>query len=146
MLLGHGRLEGVVTADELYNLRVRCYWNLHRKCWSVRAQEGPHKGKVVAHCTSLTMDHDVRFLVSQKGRKRVLSEGRKNVHAFVEGQLIAFTACGGSRLEDAPEWEQVRYNPFECTQFERVKDGVEVGSAMVVVLFKDRSVYALGSS
>ncbi|CAB4165115.1 hypothetical protein UFOVP823_10 [uncultured Caudovirales phage] len=30
-------------------MRVFVYWNLHRKLWSVRAAEGPNKGRVIAH-------------------------------------------------------------------------------------------------
>ena len=59
--------------------RVYVYWNLHRHCWSVR-----QSGKVVAHLGCIALDR-CRFLVAEQGRKRVLNEGCKNVHAGVSG-------------------------------------------------------------
>ena len=59
--------------------RVYVYWNLHRHCWSVR-----QSAKVVAHLGCIALDR-CRFLVAEQGRKRVLNEGRKNVHAGVSG-------------------------------------------------------------
>jgi hypothetical protein len=68
---------------------VRVYRNLHSsygdgRRWSIR--QGPH---VVAHADNLHLV-DVRFVVSEKGRQRVLAEGRKNVHAFAEGYFIEY--------------------------------------------------------
>lgn len=68
---------------------VRVYRNLHSRLgdgrhWSIR--QGQH---VVAHADSLHLV-DVRFVVSEKGRQRVLSERRKNVHAFAEGRFIEY--------------------------------------------------------
>jgi len=40
-------------------LKVFCYFNLHRKCFSIKALEGPNKGRVVAHINgsvALTMN------------------------------------------------------------------------------------------
>jgi len=68
---------------------VRVYRNLYSsygdgRRWSIR--QGPH---VVGHADNLHLV-DVRFVVSEKGRQRVLSERRKNVHAFVEGYFIDY--------------------------------------------------------
>ena len=65
---------------------VKAYFNLHKKCWSVIACEGEHKGRVIAHCDEMQLT-DVNFRVSESGRRRVLREKRKNVHAFVIGHL-----------------------------------------------------------
>lgn len=70
-------------------MRVSVYFNLHRKLFSVRAEEGPAKGLVVAHCTAVNL-YGVQFVVNQAGRARVIREGRKNVHAFVRGELVGF--------------------------------------------------------
>ncbi len=68
---------------------VRVYRNLHSsygdgRRWSIR--QGPH---VIAHADNLHLV-DVRFVVSEKGRQRVLAERRKNVHAFAEGYFIDY--------------------------------------------------------
>lgn len=56
---------------------------------------------------------DVAFKISDKGRARVLSEGRKNVHAGVEGKLT-------TEPSDVTEWQRVSYNPRIDQSF---KDG-----------------------
>lgn len=66
-------------------LRVFCYFNLHRKCFSIKALEGPDKGRVVAHRNDVLL-FDGTFKVSEAGRQRVLRERKKNVHAGVVGQ------------------------------------------------------------
>lgn len=78
--------------------RVYVYWNLHRKCWSVR-----QAGRVIDHVNKLALT-GCRFLVGQAGRKRVLETGRKNVHAGVSG----FIADTSSR-PDCPQ--RITYNP-----------------------------------
>ena len=59
----------------------KVYFNLHKKCLSVQ-----YKGKVIDHAKSICLK-DVEFKVSQAGRARVLREKRKNVHAFVVGDV-----------------------------------------------------------
>lgn len=66
-------------------LKVFVYFNLHRKCFSIKALEGPNKGRVVAHRNDVLL-FDGTFKVSEAGRQRVLKEQRKNVHAGVVGQ------------------------------------------------------------
>ena len=48
--------------------RVYVYFNLHKKCWSVR-----QSGKIVDH-TNQVLLRDCRYLVGQAGRKKVLKE------------------------------------------------------------------------
>ena len=89
-------------------MRVDVYYNLHKHCWSVR-----HKGKVVAHLDEVFLT-DVEFVVQPAGRAKVISEGRKNVHAFARGtwhpkmpeyfDLYYFTT-------------DVSYNPFKADTF-----------------------------
>jgi hypothetical protein len=88
-------------------MRVFVYWNLHRNLWSVKALEGPHKGLVVAHRESLTIE-GAAPRVSQRGRDRVLREGRKNVHAGIVGYVSPFDTPEG-----ATEWPQATYNPYK---------------------------------
>ena len=86
--------------------RVYVYWNLHRKCWSVR-----QGGKVKGHATKLALK-DCRFLVGKAGQARVRREGKKNVHAGVSGYLKF----------DIPWWVGnttcfVMYNPYKHDTF-----------------------------
>ena len=66
---------------------VETYFNLHKKLFSVRACEGPDKGRVIAHRKAVCL-LNVKFKVSEAGRQRVLREQRKNVHAVMRGHWI----------------------------------------------------------
>jgi len=87
------------------NRRVYIYFNLHKKVWSVRQD-----GKVVAH-TKYIMLKDARFLVGQAGRKKVLREKKKNVHAGVSGYVV-------ERVPNIPDFcTTVSYNPYKDKTF-----------------------------
>lgn len=104
---------------------VEIYFNLHHRVFSVRALEGPHRGRVVAHAAAVTLT-DAAFVVQPAGRARVLAEGRKNVHAFVRGHWGAVPAeCVG-----APR--SVTYNPYRDASFVALPDRTPVRSAAVV--------------
>lgn len=122
---------------ELYEqhgcLKVFVYFNLHRKCWSLKAMEGPRKGRVIGHCSTLALD-GVTFKVSEAGRQRVLRERKKNVHAGVVGWL----------REDVPTpsvwWKQAYYNPYKVETFVTKDSGTPVKHAKQAVLL-DRQVW-----
>lgn len=90
--------------------KVEVYWNLHRKCWSLRSG-----GKVVSHETSVVI-HGGELVVRPAGRKRVLREGKKNVHAFVRGNLHLTRPC--TVIPNISMfWEEVTYNPYKHETF-----------------------------
>lgn len=92
---------------------VKVYRNLHKHCLSV-----VHKGKVVQHASQVLL-HNVTFTVSQAGRSRVLSEGRKNVHAFVRGELTRsypdYVVSTG--IVVPLHFRAVTYNPYKYDTF-----------------------------
>ena len=92
-----------------YNKPVFVYKNLHKDCWSVR-----QNGLVKLHAKNLAM-HSCTFKVSQAGRKRVLKEKRKNVHAGVHGYLENWQM--GSWIDSHPTARPVTYNPYKHTNF-----------------------------
>ena len=57
-------------------------YNLHRGDYSVR-----RGGRVVEYRDRLTVT-DVKFVVQQAGWRRAVLEGRRNVHAFVRGNVL----------------------------------------------------------
>lgn len=87
-------------------MRVRVYYNLHKHTFSIQHKvEG--RWLVRDYADEVTLK-DVTFQVSQAGRKRVIEEGRKNVHAFVIGTLV----------DDIPETPvQAVYNPYKYDSF-----------------------------
>jgi hypothetical protein len=97
-------------------MRVFVYFNLHKKCFSIKALEGDRKGRVVAHSTTVLLE-GCKFKVSEAGRQRVLREKRKNVHAGVTGTWI-----NADRVESCYEFlsmvgRQVSYNPYKYDSF-----------------------------
>ena len=82
---------------------VRVYRNLHRKCVSVK------QGTLVrCHARNVVLK-DCKFIVSEAGQKRVREQGRKNVHAFIEGFVIE--ERHSNRLGDFG-WDTTYYNPY----------------------------------
>ena len=63
------------------NKKVEVYFNLHKKCWSIR-----QAGKPVVHSDFVEIKQP-QFVVQQGGNARVRREKRKNVHAFVRGYI-----------------------------------------------------------
>jgi hypothetical protein len=68
-------------------MRVEVYWNLTRNCWSIRDAA---TGRIHAHADKVSV-RGAQFIVQPAGRKRVLRERKKNVHAFVRGELAVFS-------------------------------------------------------
>lgn len=88
--------------------KVFCYRNLNRKgvVWSVRDVKS---GLVIDRSHDVYLKN-VEMKVSQAGRKRVLKEKRKNVHAGVQGL----------RLKNKPKnitWIKAIYNPYLYDSF-----------------------------
>jgi hypothetical protein len=80
-------------------MKYDVYFNLTKKLYSLRPCEGEHKGRVVAHCETVSMS-DVVFRVSEAARKRVLRDKQKNVHAVARGTVIS---CQGKDFEIDPD-------------------------------------------
>ncbi len=126
----------------LSGLLVDVYLNLHRPGYlSVRAAEGPDKGRVVGHATAIELE-DCEFRVSEAGRQRVLRERRKNVHATVRGRVVQ--ACvepepAPSVVEQAERArsagaEDIAYNPYFTSHFLNRQTKMPVHSASSVFL------------
>ena len=95
-------------------MRVFVYYNLHKKVWSVRAMEGPDKGRVIQHARTVVLQ-DATAKVSEAGRQRVLREGRKNVHAGMVGTLLESSSDGITWALD--NWRGITYNPYKGPSF-----------------------------
>ena len=81
--------------------KVRVYRNLHKKCISVK------QGNIVRCHVTNVMLKDCKFIVSEAGQTRVREEGKKNVHAFIEGYV-----CSTDEYQSVFGWEAVYYNPY----------------------------------
>ena len=104
-------VDGIKIMTNNIGKRVEVYWNLHKKIWSVR-----HKGKVLGH-NELVIIGNPEFAVQPAGRERVLREKRKNVHAFVRGELLPSPVCVSHPLFLPAGWVEVTYNPYKYSTF-----------------------------
>ena len=97
--------------------RIRAYYNLHRKCFSVQDYQS---GLVIEHTYQLFVTNAM-FVVRKSGNERVKQEGKKNVHAFVNGIRTKY------RQGMMPDFasHKVRYDPYTMDYFhyERIVNG-----------------------
>ena len=110
-------------------MRVEVYFNLHKKTFSVRSCE---TGRVIHHTDEIHIVNP-EFVVRQSGRNRVLSEGRKNVHAFVRGDITVFNDFNPFN-PDGLDYTLVSYNPYKFDTFVDVCDTRPVRTAKRAVL------------
>ena len=119
-------------------MKVFVYYNLHKKLWSIKAMEGPDKGRVIKHAMTVNL-RDAKPKVSQAGRRRVLKEGRKNVHAGIVGELMGtFNAKVNDLLG-----EPVTYNPYKHDSFVYAKDTEQKYTGSDYVWLMDKKVYSI---
>lgn len=116
-------------------MKVFVYYNLHKKCWSVKSLEGSTKGKVISHTDQIVLK-DATFKVSQAGRNRVLKEQRKNVHAGVIGYTT--TVYNALNIKEI----RVTYNPYKYDSFVNMDDETPIFNANNVLMI-DRKVFAV---
>ena len=112
---------------------MKVYWNSTRKIWSCIEN---HRGRVSSYATTLDLK-DCRFRVSQAGRKRVVETGKKNVHAFVMGDVTKHTFP-----DERVNWVRVRYNPYSMDNFIRTDTGEAVFVASRVFMDAHGQVFA----
>ena len=118
-------------------MRVFVYFNLHRKCLSVKALEGERKGRVIAHADMVVLDN-VTFKVSEAGRQRVIREQRKNVHAGVVGELEHLSSNTGintAMLSIAEAlYSPLKYNPYKFDSFVHAVNETPVRNAKRAII------------
>lgn len=141
-------------------VRVFVYRNLNQKCWSAKALEGEHKGRVIFHASFVVL-LNTEFKVGD-GRLKVRADKRKNVHAGAVGVL---SSAAGVRprynLDDyklisppgsdnvmptvdpaLPEYHRVTYNPYTMDSFKYADTMEDVTRKNIqVVLDKKMKAY-----
>jgi hypothetical protein len=117
-------------------MKVFVYYNLHKHLWSVKALEGEHKGKVIAHRNSVML-LSPEGKVSQAGRKRVLEQQQKNVHAGIVGEWLEQREPMGFDM-----WDEITYNPYKYEGFV-YKDSEDAFDGASLAWMQDRKVYVI---
>ena len=120
--------------------QVQVYRNLHKtledgtKVYSVKND----KGIVEDHVTEIAISRPI-LRVGPKGKQRVRDEGRKNVHAYIQGMRMRESLIDdyttGIELHD---WQKITYNPYKHKSFVLVSDeSVAVREAWFVEVRRD---------
>lgn len=139
--------------------KVAVYRNLSasrdRHIWSLKVADATSElnGLVFAHASDVVLNN-ARFVVNEKGRMRTLNRMRRNVHAYVTGELVAATIV---KLRYAPDFEKPRdveqgdggtfrtftYNPFKRDTFYDPSNGKEITRANAVKFTGNHALYSL---
>lgn len=106
------------------SLPVRVYRNLNKSCLSVQ-----QKGIVKCHTANILL-YDFRTVISRAGQKRVREQKRKNVHAFIEGNLVSW----GRYLPDNAQWVELYYNPYKTDDWQNMLTGEKVTSGRYALI------------
>ena len=104
--------------------RVRVYWNLHKKKYSIQDVK---TGRVEDQRSAITLINCM-FSIRKSGLERARREGRKNVHAFITGYYAWQNPCAmwvdGAR--------QVTYNPYKNDTFMREGEPIHTSSTVTM--------------
>lgn len=93
--------------------RVQVYRNLKFKDKVVYSIRDATSGLVLGHGTDLLLSRCL-LIVKDSGRKRVLKEKKKNVHAWIEGSF-GIIHCGDNSIFN--DGVKVSYNPYKNYTF-----------------------------
>jgi len=97
--------------DELLGLRVMVYYNLHKHTFSVQ-----HKGRIKSYVDYVKLKN-VEFRVREGGKEKVRQEKRKNVHAFVIGDLLDYCQYPCENMPPETNDKVITYNPYKYDSF-----------------------------
>lgn len=134
--------------------RYRVYRNLTNGLISIRDIKS---GLVIGHAEEVILA-DSKFIVSESGRKRVLRENQKNVHAFVEGYIVDIKGFLDfkSRLSsielindnptDNDDSVDVTYNPYRFETFVAIDDNRCIKTAKRVIVDNNGNIKTYGAN
>ena len=97
--------------EEFIGLRVMVYYNLHKKTFSVT-----YDGRVILYADYVKLKN-VEFRVREGGKEKVRQEMRKNVHAFVIGDLIDYCEYPCENMPEETNDRVITYNPYKYDSF-----------------------------
>ena len=104
--------------------QVQVYRNLHKtledgtKVYSVKND----RGIVEDHVTEIAISRPI-LRVGPKGNQRVRDEGRKNVHAYIQGKRMRVAVIDDPTTGIHPEeWLKITYDPYQHKNFVLVRD------------------------
>lgn len=100
-----------MSIDDTRPLPVDVYRNLNNGRLSIKSRQTENYGRVIGYLDTAHLT-DVEFVVQESGRKRVIEQERKNVHAFARGTLVE-----SSKIPCDDCTTPITYNPYEYDSF-----------------------------
>lgn len=97
--------------QEFIGFRVMVYYNLHKKTFSVT-----YDGRVILYADYVKLKN-VEFRVREGGKEKVRQEMRKNVHAFVIGDLVDYCEYPCENMPSETNDRVITYNPYKYDSF-----------------------------
>jgi len=107
-------------------MKVMVYYNLNKHTFSVT-----HESKVIMYADYVKL-RDVEFRVRKGGKEKVRREKRKNVHAFVIGELIEYSEHHSKDIPTPSSNEIITYDPYKYDSFVFKNNGEPVFHAKEV--------------
>lgn len=122
-----------VLTDNIIGERVMVYYNLHKHTFSVQKS-----GLVLLHVDYIKLK-DVEFRVRPGGREKVNLEKRKNVHAFVIGNVVDFCEFPCDTLPEETDGKIITYNPYVDKSFVVKETGEPIFNAEEINMINRRN-------
>jgi hypothetical protein len=108
------KLLETITNDEekkFIGKKVMVYRNLHKDTFSIQ-----YKSRIVLYADYVKLN-DVEFRVRPGGNEKVGREKKKNVHAFVIGDLEDYCEYPCGDIPNEPNDNIVTYDPYKYKSF-----------------------------
>ena len=121
------------------NRPVRVFRNWKLGCWNLMQD-----GRLCATARQVRLV-DVEFRVRDSGRERALRDGRRNIHAYAIGRLVAHLHPDAAGELGARHAREVFYDPWRCERFTDRDSGAWVLGAEDVLFDEGGVTYAGGS-
>ncbi len=132
-------------------MKAKVYFNLHNGKWSIKDCA---TGLVVGHADKVCL-REVTPLIMQAGRKRVLIEKQKNVHAYLVGNVSHvenFTPYRGRWVDTThgvypllpDNGTMITYNPYKYETFVVADSGAPIKRVGMVDMVGGRKCIGWG--
>tara|TARA_R110002126_G_scaffold19449_6_gene72843 strand:+ start:347 stop:808 length:462 start_codon:yes stop_codon:yes gene_type:complete len=143
------RIDGTpdsATRHDIYRNLNKARKNPSRHVWSIRAANGPHRGKVSGHSETVII-RDPEFKIAESTRQRIISDKRRAVCAYIRGTLetpnhapnnpLYYGATGAAIPCLAGKRVSISFNPYRCGTFYQCATGFAVTAADAVIFTVD---------
>ena len=119
-----------------YNRPVRVFKNWKLGCYNIM-----QSGRLLTSAKQVRLS-GVEFLVRESGRRRMLEQGRRNVHAYAVGTLVDYVHPEETRDLGKIPGRGILYNPYRFSSFVDGETETPVKKADFAQFDESGAVYA----